>query len=138
MIYFFGFWPFIIPLLIFFFAVRVVPRMFSGVFKEIEGRNGPHDRYAAHRHRLADGAGHSPRERKPDIEAVVFDLAYRRKGRITVSDIIIATGTGVKEAEGLINGMVDGSRVTMEIDDRGLVIYEFPEIIARFEDEAKT
>jgi len=38
----------------------------------------------------------------------------------------------VHEAEELIQGMVDNSRVRMEVDDRGMVIYEFPEIMERF------
>ena len=30
--------------------------------------------------------------------------------------------------------MVDNSRVRMEVNDNGLVTYEFPEIISRFEE----
>ena len=137
MIYFFGFWPFLIPLLIFVFAFRVLPRLFNGLFREIDGRNGPHHRSVSSRRRRPDGAGAIADTRPPSIEAIVFDLAYRRKGRITLSDIIIATGAGMKEAEELIHRMIDGTRVTMEVDDRGLVVYEFPEIIARFEDDSK-
>ncbi len=68
-----------------------------------------------------------------DIEARVFQLAYKLKGRVTVSDIVIETGLSVREAEAAIHGMVDNSRVRMEVGDNGLVTYEFPEIIARFE-----
>lgn len=66
------------------------------------------------------------------MEAEIFKLAYKLKGRLTLSDIIIETGLGVHEAEELIQGMVDNSRVRMEVDDRGMVIYEFPEIMERF------
>ena len=38
----------------------------------------------------------------------------------------------LKEAEEVINRMVDEIRVRMVVDEKGLVIYEFPEIIARF------
>ena len=38
----------------------------------------------------------------------------------------------VEEAEALIQSMVDNQRVRMEVTDDGLVVYEFPEIIARF------
>ena len=41
----------------------------------------------------------------------------------------------IREAEEAINRMVDGLLVRMEVEDRGMVIYEFPEIISRFENE---
>lgn len=69
-----------------------------------------------------------------DLQAKVFQLAYRLKGRITVSDIVAETGLSVQEAEELVEGMVDNSRVRMEVNDNGLVTYEFPEIISRFEE----
>lgn len=66
-------------------------------------------------------------------EAAIFKLAYRLKGRLTVSDIVVETGLGVHESERLIESLVDNTRVRMEIDERGIVTYEFPEIIRRFE-----
>jgi hypothetical protein len=71
--------------------------------------------------------------RLQSMEARIFRLAFKRKGRVTVSDIVLETGMSVKEAEEAVNAAVDGVRVCMEVDDRGLVVYEFPEIIARFE-----
>ena len=41
----------------------------------------------------------------------------------------------IREAEEAINRMVDGFHMRMEVEDRGMVIYEFPEIISRFENE---
>ncbi len=67
-------------------------------------------------------------------EARIFKLAYRLKGRLTVSDIVVETGLGVHDAEALIEGMIDNNHVRMEVDDRGIVTYEFPEIIRRFEE----
>jgi len=76
--------------------------------------------------------------KKPkDVEHQIFRLANKLKGRLTVSDIVINTGMGIKEAEEAMNKMVDGMRVRMEIDNRGIVIYEFPEIIAKYEDTGK-
>jgi len=63
----------------------------------------------------------------------IYKLAYKLKGRVTVSDIVIETGIGVKEAEELIQSMVDNQRVRMEVDENGILVYEFPEIIARLE-----
>ncbi|MEW5815522.1 MAG: hypothetical protein AB1798_09045 [Spirochaetota bacterium] len=71
---------------------------------------------------------------RKDLESKIFRLAYKMKGRITLSDIVIETGLGMKEAEAYIEKMVDGIRVRMEVSDQGIVYYEFPEIIARFEE----
>ncbi len=72
---------------------------------------------------------------KPDQspEAAIFKLAYRLQGRLTVSDLVIETGLPVDDAEKLIQQMVDGTRIRMEVDDRGMITYEFPEIMARFD-----
>jgi len=63
----------------------------------------------------------------------IYKLAYKLKGRLTVSDIVIETGLDVEEAEQLIQSMVDNQRVRMEVRDDGIIVYEFPEIIARFD-----
>jgi hypothetical protein len=70
----------------------------------------------------------------PVTEAQIFKLADEMKGRITLSDIVIATNLNLREAEGVIESMVDGTHVTMEVKDSGRVVYEFPEIIAKYED----
>lgn len=70
-------------------------------------------------------------QRVRGIEARVFKLAYRLHGRITVSDVVVDTGLGVDEAERILERMVDNQRVRMEVDSNGLMIYEFPELIAR-------
>jgi hypothetical protein len=78
--------------------------------------------------------------RRPDrgrIESRVVSLAYRLGGRVTVSDVVIETGLGIKEAEELMDRMTDEVRVRMVVDDRGLVAYEFPEIIDRLEREKR-
>ncbi|MCF7947845.1 MAG: hypothetical protein K9M94_04560 [Spirochaetia bacterium] len=64
-------------------------------------------------------------------QVTLYKLAYKLEGRITVSDIVIETGMEVKEAEELIQSMVDNQRVRMEVDENGMLLYEFPEIIAR-------
>lgn len=64
-------------------------------------------------------------------EARVFALARSLGGRLTVSDVIIELGLDVKDAEELLEGLVDNIRVRMEFDDNGRVTYEFPEIIDR-------
>lgn len=66
-------------------------------------------------------------------EHQIFRLANKLKGRLTVSDVVIHTGLSVSDAEGTMNRLVDGMHVKMEVDNQGIVVYEFPEIIARFE-----
>jgi hypothetical protein len=76
--------------------------------------------------------GHEPKPETPN-ESTIFRLADEMKGRLTVSDIVIATDLGLKEAERVIEAMVDGIHVTMEVTESGRMIYEFPEIIAKYE-----
>jgi hypothetical protein len=116
-----------------FLLLRFGVHFLSDFFRHLEGRDGEEDRLED-RHGWQRWNVPSLRERQPqNMEARIFRVAYKRKGRVTVSDIVLETGLGVKDAEELINGLVDGVHVRMEVDDRGLVVYEFPEIIARFE-----
>ncbi len=66
-------------------------------------------------------------------EGEIFRLADKMKGRLTLSDIVIATNLSMHDAESVVEAMVDGVHVTMEVNEVGGVIYEFPEIIARHE-----
>lgn len=129
----FGFFPFgfIFPLIVFFIFARVA----SGYFRSHRRRRWlDDDEFDA---RLERGmAGSIPAGRSGSHEARIFKLAYRLKGRVTVSDIVVETGLGIHEAEQLIESMVDNAHVRMEVDDSGLVTYEFPEIIRRFESDS--
>jgi len=125
----FGFFPFgfLFPLILFVIVTRVASRYFHTSSR----RQHLEDDYFGERLRtrsVDDGRSGT------NQEARIFKLAYRLKGRITVSDIVVETGLGVHEAEQLIEGMIDNNHVRMEVDDRGIVTYEFPEIIRRFED----
>ena len=122
----FGFFPFgfLFPLVFFFIVVRIA----SGYFRSVSRRHELPRDYADEVFQVPD---RTPRQ--ADHEARIFKLAYRLKGRITVSDIVVETGLGVRESERLIESMVDSTHVRMEVDERGIVTYEFPEIIRRFE-----
>ena len=67
--------------------------------------------------------------------AAIYRLAHKLRGRITLSDIVIETGMDPREAERIIESMIDGVRVRMEVDEKGIVYYEFPEILARLKGE---
>ena len=123
---------FVFPLMMFFLIFRIVRGIFRSSHRNIESRmrglsfpeSDPEfstiTRY--------------PPIRPPTTEGEIFRLADEMKGRLTLSDIVIATNLSLKEAEGVINSMVDGTHVTMEVRDNGRIVYEFPEIIARHED----
>lgn len=73
----------------------------------------------------------SPRSLPPgDADAVIYRLAKKLNGRLTVSDVIVATGMSSDRAEQLLQQMVDGLRVRMEVSPDGLVIYEFVELMS--------
>ncbi len=114
----FMFFPLIIFAVVFFF-LRSRKKSFFQPFSRSGEKN------------ITDHYG-KPRKEKKDPENMIFDLALRNKGRVTLSEIILETGLGMKKAEKLINSMLDDLRVRMEVDDKGLVYYEFPEIMDKF------
>lgn len=122
--FFFG--PFfgILPLIFLILVARGVAGMMRGRGNYIPGYD--------YEHHLDDLQGPGD-QRERELRIKIFKLAYKQKGRITVSDIIAETGLAGDEAESVIQGMVDNSRVRMEILESGVVVYEFPEIISRFE-----
>ena len=128
MFFFLGPFFFLLPLIV----LLVAARFLSGFFRRLF-----HDEADP---RLLRQSGESPLLHRPDrgrIESRVVSLAYRLGGRVTVSDVVIETGLGIKEAEELMDRMTDEVRVRMVVDDRGLVAYEFPEIIDRLEREKR-
>ncbi len=128
----FYFFPFgLIPLLFIIVAARIGSRIYRDYIRsrDNQGRLDGADLNT----RLRTGIQGLRMRGSMSIEARIFRLAYKMKGCLTLSDIVIETGLDLKNAEETINSMVDSVRVRMEIDDRGLVVYEFPEIIARFE-----
>lgn len=72
----------------------------------------------------------SGRDERATHEVEIFRLAKRLGGRVTVSDVVVATGLAPKEAESMLGSMADGVRVHMEVSDRGGVYYEFSELSA--------
>ncbi len=124
---------FFLPMMFIFLALRVG----AGAFRSMHRRNdSSFPRWDDTERFLGEYGGYRPYGYgQGNLESRIFKLANRRKGRITVSDVVIETGLGVNEAEQLLQSMVDNVRVTMEVNDEGLVTFEFPEILRRFEDE---
>jgi hypothetical protein len=59
----------------------------------------------------------------------VIHLARQHQGRINVTLVSAALGLDFKEAEALLDSMVDGQRVDMDVDGEGRVTYVFPELL---------
>ena len=125
------FWPFgiLFPALFIFLIFRFGIRFLNDLSNN-SSRLNSWDRW-----RLYDRSGFSHLPRSRSIEGRIFRAALKHSGRLTVSDIVLETDLGIREAEEQINGMVDGTHVRMEVQDDGLVVYEFPEIISRFENQ---
>lgn len=121
---------FIFPLIIFFLVARVAASFIRGIPRR-PYRDLP-DEVNLHPGAYRENPQAAIQGRKSD-EARIFRLAFRLKGRLTVSDVVIETGLNLQQTEDLLEGMVDSIHVRMEVDDQGMVTYEFPEIIRRFE-----
>ena len=82
-------------------------------------------RRQADRHRPIEGP------RLETVEPTIYRLAKRLDGRLTVSDVVVETGLSARNAEQLLQSMTDSIRVRMDVDDRGIVTYEFTELADR-------
>ena len=65
------------------------------------------------------------------ITGKIFRLAALHRGRLTLSDIVIETGFNLQEADKFMDTLIDGQHVQIDVDDKGFIVYDFPEIIAR-------
>jgi hypothetical protein len=80
---------------------------------------------------ISSSHGREPVSTFKEFQVLVFRLAARNKGRLTLSDVIVETGLDLDAAEKLLDRMVDGSRVQIDVNDDGMIFYTFPEIISR-------
>ena len=125
----------IVPFVFIFFGVRILRRIFFSSSRDVDTsyrsqrRNYPYDELEENYYSV---------RRIPNVShAQIFQLAKKLRGRITLSDIVIETGMSLHEAERVIESIVDGTHVSMEVNEHGRVVYEFPEIIERFDNESK-
>jgi hypothetical protein len=125
----FGIFGFIFPLIFFFIVLRIIRSFFKSSHRNIESRMESL-RFPEHDY---DTINRYPPVEPPAKEGEIFRLADEMRGRLTLSDIVIATNLSLKQAEEVIDSMVDGIHVTMEVKDSGRVVYEFPEIIAKYD-----
>lgn len=88
-------------------------------------------RYLVHarlRKQPDDTTGKDDRGSPALTEASLYRLAKQHRGRLTVSDVVIAAGTSTSAAERALDSIADGNRVTVEITDHGSIEYEFAEL----------
>ena len=124
----------IVPFIMIFIAIRAIRNLTSYRREErVDHDDHDYESIAVDVKRLKKDSG--AWMRTDTIQAKIFRLALRQKGVVTVSDVVIDTGLCVSDAEKMLEEMVDGIRVKMEVTEDGMVQYEFPEIIKRFPDE---
>jgi hypothetical protein len=132
---FFFFWPFPLFFIIFLILVtfRIIPRILKVFFYELT-----QSRLKDIPGRQAETSFTGNSKLKPNSqeykERQIFHVAKSLKGRLTLSDIVMETDMGMQEAEKAIQRMIDEVHVRMIVKDNGLIIYEFPEIMARFQE----
>ena len=77
----------------------------------------------------------SDREKRRDaiiqsLQLPVLQLAAKKGGRLTVTDVATEMGWPMARAEKVLNSLDDGMRVMSDITDEGVIVYDFLEIRA--------
>lgn len=62
------------------------------------------------------------------LQLPVLQLAARKGGRLTVTDVATEMGWPMVRAEKVLNSLDDGLRVMSDITDDGVIVYDFVEI----------
>lgn len=63
------------------------------------------------------------------MQMPVLKLAAEREGRLTVTETAASLGWSLRRAEKVLHSLDDGWRVTSEVTDEGVIVYEFREIL---------
>lgn len=58
----------------------------------------------------------------------ILGLARQHRGRLNVAQAAAGLGCDFKEAEQVLDGMVDGRHVDVEVTDEGRLVYVFPDL----------
>lgn len=74
--------------------------------------------------------GHSGAASSRNLEQQVYELASRQDGVLTASDLVIELGLKKKTAQKLLETLTveDGTNISMEVRDDGVLVYEFLEL----------
>ena len=63
------------------------------------------------------------------LQLPVLKLAGRKQGHLTVTEVATELGWTMKRAEKVLQSLDDGLRVTSDVTDEGVIVYEFPELL---------
>lgn len=63
------------------------------------------------------------------LQLPVLKLAGQKRGQLTVTEVATELGWTMKRAEKVLQSLDDGLRVTSEVTDEGVIVYEFPELL---------
>lgn len=63
------------------------------------------------------------------LQLPVLKLAAERNGRLTVTQVATQLGWTLPRAEKVLESLEDGYRVSSEVTDEGLIVYEFRELL---------
>ena len=88
--------------------------------------------------RRNQGQRRNRKSRAMPLQDQILQLALRKDGLITVTDVVAETGLSFKEAEKTLKEMVDFSHVSMRVSESGVMVYEFVEIRHKDREHAKT
>lgn len=81
-------------------------------------------------HRAAEGDREARRNALiASLQLPVLRLASDRGGRLTVSEVAAELGWTLPRAEKVLQSLDDGFRVSSEVTDDGLIVYEFRELV---------
>ena len=59
----------------------------------------------------------------------ILELAGRRQGKLSVADVATSLGMDLKDAEHILDTLVDGRHVDVEVSEEGRFFYVFPDLI---------
>lgn len=62
------------------------------------------------------------------LQLPVLQLAGRKGGQLTVTEVAAELGWTMKRAEKVLQSLDDGLRVNSEVTDEGVIVYDFPEL----------
>jgi hypothetical protein len=62
------------------------------------------------------------------LQLPVLQLAGRKRGQLTVTEVAAELGWTMRRAEKVLQSMDDGLRVTSDVTDEGVIVYNFPEL----------
>lgn len=63
------------------------------------------------------------------LQQPVLKLAGERAGRLTVTEVASTFGWPIPRAEKILNSLDDGMRVTSDVTDEGVIVYQFRELM---------